>query len=196
MDVGDLVYVYAKLQKHIDKQGKSAVVLVELWVKPDGVIEDCSVEQFTGNENTAHRLCPVLVGRNIGVPTDAEGHAIYGLTSSGILLAPDRATAKRKELSAWLISTYKTRFGPVPSIVSSRKGAGDNVLIKFVVSENGQPNSCETVKKAQRDLAALACEQAAKMQFPIRRNAEGTAVSYARMEKVGIIDEETPSGNP
>lgn len=196
MDKGDLVYVYAKLQKHIDEQRQSAAVFVELWVGPDGAIEDCSIEQFKGNEDTAHRLCPVLIGRNIGVPKDAEGHAIYGLTSSGILLAPERATAKRKELSAWLISTHNAKIGAVPSVVSSLKGADDNVLIKFVVSENGQPDSCETVKKAQRDLAALACEQVAKMQFPIRRNGEGAAVSYAKMEKVGIIDEKTPSGNP
>ena len=152
--------------------------VIELFVSPQGRIDDCEVTYTEYEEAANARLCRLLRDHEVEQPArGADGAAMHGRlvlvrTSEGIMQLPDEGVYPPPELEI-----------AVASLFSGEER--ETITVALLVDVQGAVLQCEGF--AASPLTAAACKQAMEADQPVKRTANGVAVNYVSPVTVDFV---------
>ena len=156
---------------------KSAAVMLDLLIDPEGNVVRCSQSSAVGDKNLADKMCGIAEKKKAEPARDAKGRRSFGF--------------RRDFASLSLPGTSQAEaigdVGPSPDIdfevASVPAGTTSPVLVSvtIAVDKAGKTTGCEFSKDSKNSaFGAVACQQIGGMDFPKLTDSGGRAVSYIR----------------
>lgn len=165
----------------LDRNSKQVGVTLNLWVEPNRRIAKCSLGRFAGDEATARKMCPVLVGMRTEFPRDGERRKTYGFVSLQITAFAGSARRSPEELLAAL---HAKPVEGDPDVQLAIPGASisnrDSFEINLGIGANGAVTDCGKRGKVPQDVVDKACGLARLKSFTVHYSDGGEPVSYVR----------------
>jgi len=131
------------------------------------------VESTAGDADLARQLCSSAIGQRIAAATDFNGSRAFGVARSRFSVSSGSARDLLDKFPA---------FKPprlVVSVKSLPAGWEPSVTIGLIVNTSGHVAACDGIE-GKTSASTLACSEASRQAFDIRKGAEGKPVTYLR----------------
>lgn len=146
----------------------------EIFVGPDGEVDECAVLYTEFEAETNQRLCNQLRQNSVAVPGhDANGQpvhatAIYTFRSTVGL----RQTGPQSVM--WRDPVLEIGVSRLPADIEGQLLVGSRVMIDAA----GQVEACEANTRAEDAYTRAACQQLRSLPHPVRHDRQGQPVRY------------------
>lgn len=153
----------------------SGAALYEVFIAPDGWVEDCRVLQSDYSATNNARVCDELLLLQARTPARGpDGEPIHATA------VVSRQRGGSKAPSPALV---EVEVASLPGAAGGRKTVGLAVL----VDETGRMSECQPSSGAADDYSRVACDQAKGLRFTSREDRRGRAVPYVAQISIDFV---------
>jgi len=155
-------------------RNQSALVEFSALYTPEGNLDNIAVIQVVGDKKLGETIIRTLSRRRVKPAIGADGVAAYArVHSAQRMLLPDTAAGK-----------LVRGFGQAPDLEIALPGlpaSANGLTLKLVlaVGPDGKVTSCQpAAQETRQNVAAKLCTQRDKLEQPVAKNAQDSAVAY------------------
>ena len=147
----------------------------EVFIAPDGWVEDCRVMRSDYPAASNARVCDALMQQKARKPAlGADGKPIHAAAT---------VTRSRGSAPAGPEADVVVEVVALPGAADGRR----TVALNLLVDAHGRLSQCQPVIGAADALSRVACEQARGLRLGARKNPHGRAVPYLVQVRVDFV---------
>ena len=169
----------AALSKKLDSERSIKTVMTELFVTPDGTIQDCTVKYSQSPKSRTDKFCRDAIGLKLVKPASGpDGKPAYGMMSFGWTLVQVVTTSPSPPPTPPKVEWWPADLSLTVAELPKQYGNALRVELTLLVNEQGSAILCEGAEKDPADYVNAACRQVEMLKLQARSNAAGMPVSY------------------
>lgn len=173
--------LYYRVLPSLTANKNFVMVTLNLWVNPDGKIEECTVGKALGDLTLVPTYCPGIIEHTMPSPVDQSGaraYAFVNFTHISYAGQPRPRVAKAAQQILALPNGGDAE-GEVhmPDLTTQ---AAKPYLLQVEIDVNGALTACTQGKRTPENVVGPACALAGQRTYTVRHSATGERVSYVR----------------